>query len=74
MRAGDCLMRERGGEGVGANGDRGRRIGPWGSALEPADLLAFQEFQFSAQAGEGPEIAGDVDKNDRQERHDYDHG
>jgi hypothetical protein len=37
-------------------------------------LLAFQEFQFSAQAGEGPEIAGYIDKNDGQERHDYDHG
>ena len=42
--------------------------------MKAAGLLAFQEFQFAPKAVEGPEVAGDINEDDGQERHDDNHG
>jgi hypothetical protein len=37
-------------------------------------LVAFQQFQLAPQAVDGPEVAGDIHENERQERYDDNHG
>jgi hypothetical protein len=60
--------------GVGADGGGGRDMGRLGGSLEAVDLLAFNQFQLAPKVVEGPQVAGDINENDGQEREDDNHG
>jgi hypothetical protein len=45
-----------------------------GDGLEAVRLLAFQQLQLPAEAVDGPEVGGDINENEGQEREHHYYG
>jgi hypothetical protein len=45
-----------------------------GGSLEAAGLLVLKQLQLAAKAVDGSKVAGHINENDGQERHDDNHG